>query len=150
MITYQRERVIDIREECLPLFEEHWKEIGLFDKEKIKLDPDWELYELADLKGMLFVLTCREDSVLIGYYVSFINPHHHYKGVLYSQCDIIFLKKDKRKGSIGYRMITEAEKALKDMGIGLITFSIKAQSNLHKIAKRLNYKPLDMVYFKET
>ena len=67
-IKYQQEFLSTVVEDIKPLLKEHWEEIAL-NKEKIKLNPDWDTYEELEHQGRLKVFTARQDGSLVGYFV---------------------------------------------------------------------------------
>ena len=65
MITYQKERFIEIMKELPPLFVQHYDEIAL-DKEHMLLEPAWQAYVNLDMQGALIITTARNNGILIG------------------------------------------------------------------------------------
>ena len=149
MITYQVEKFTDVIPEFKNIIEQHCDEISLYNKEIAPLDPDWELYKNMDKANLLFTYTVRNESRLIGYYVSVVIKHLHYKQTLVSDCDVFYLLPEYRKGLIGYRLILWAEKELEKIGVKIIILSAKFNKPLESLAKRLGHKPLDLKYFRE-
>ena len=75
------------RERCL-----NWK----------KNNPDYDKYLEMDKAGITHTVTAREDGKIIGYHVSFIMPHLHYKQSKTCFTDIYFISKEHRKGFVGF------------------------------------------------
>ena len=149
-VLFQEEKLSEIIEEIKPLLYEHWQEIGIFDRDKHPLDPDWDLYFKAECAGIHFCLTARQDGKLIGYYSSFLLPKHfHYRSIYASDCDLFFLVPEYRTGLIGLNMLREAENVLKRKGVNMITHTVKVSFPLEPIMKRLGFKAMDIKYFKE-
>ena len=148
-ITIQQERLADCLEEFIALIPYHYDEVCIFDKTKTKLKPDWSVYFEMEITGRFFMMTCRKDGKMIGYYTSFLVPHTHYKDRIVSQSDTIFIKKEYRKGLIGLKLIRLAEEKLREIGVNIITLRVKTDGRLHRLMDRLEYKPFDTTYFKE-
>jgi len=149
-VSFQEEKLSEIIEEIKPLLHAHWQEIGIFDKEKHPLDPDWDLYFKAEAAGIHFFFTVRQDGKLIGYYSSILFPKHfHYRSIFASDCDLFFLAPEFRSGLIGLRMLREVENVLKRKGVNMITHTVKISFPLEPIMKRLGFEPMDIKYFKE-
>jgi hypothetical protein len=145
-ITYQQEDFRDIYDEAMPLFVEHWREISHYPD--IELAPDRAIYEKAAEMGMIKVFTAREGTDLVGYAFYFVRPNLHYRNSIQAQQDIIFVKMEKRRGSIGVRLISFADDRLREMGVQVVMQHVKvahpALGNL--LEKRLGYEHVEQIY----
>jgi len=149
VITYQEESAADCLEEIKSLIILHWEEIALY-KDKIKLDPDFDKYLLLDSMDMLHILTARDDGVLIGYFISFIQPNMHYKDKMFATNDILFIEKSYRKGTVGYKLFKHAEKSLKELGVDVIVIRSKVNTDFKPLMDKLGYERIEYVYSKYT
>jgi len=147
MITYQEEKLEACLEEMKPLLEEHWEEIALH-KEYVKLNPDYDKYLLLDSLDLLHVLTARESGVLIGYFISFIQPHMHYKQCKVAANDILFVSKKYRKGSVGYKLFKKAEQSLKELGVDIIIIAAKVKNDFKPLMDKLGFERFEYNYSK--
>lgn len=147
MIAFQQEFLNTCEEESKVLIKEHWEEIAL-NKEKIKLNPDWEAYRLLEEHGKIKIFTAREDSNLIGYFVVFVDRHIHYKDHLFAVNDIIFLKEEYRKGFVGGKLIKFAEKCLKEDGVSVLSINTKVHKPFDGLMDFLGFKLIERVYSK--
>lgn len=146
-ITYQQEFLATVRNDIQPLLEQHWEEIAL-NKDKIKLNPDWDQYELLEYDGKLKGFTARTDGKLIGYFVVIVSTGLHYKDHLFAANDVIFLHKDYRRGYTGIRLIDFAEACLKEDGVSVLTINTKIHQPFDPILERLGYSPIERVHSK--
>jgi hypothetical protein len=144
-ISYQVEKLSTSREEALPLLERHYEEIAQF-KDVQKLDPDWDSYTTLERNGNLWILTVRDNGVLVGYMVMVISRARHYKTLLMAAEDIHFLLPEYRKGLTGYRMIAKTLQAMRDKGVGMITMRTKADKSHAALFERLGGQLQDLVY----
>ena len=142
MITFQEETYSNVIEEMKPLVKLQWKEIGVFDKERIPLKPNWEWYQILADKKNLHIITARNNQRLIGYYVSIITPHIHYMDTLIAENDVLYLQKEYRKGLTGYKLIKFAVEQLKSK-VQIIILSMKAKQSFLPLADRLGFKLTD-------
>src|ERR1700685_2567393 len=110
--------------EMTPLLRRHWQEIATF-KEHIPLDPDFPMYSRLDAACKLLTLTARVDDKLIGYCVFLLTRSGHYKSTLVGMNDVIYVEPEYRKGTVGLRLIREAEKRLKELGVVKVTWHVK-------------------------
>jgi len=149
MITYQEENWTDVVDEIHILAVDHWKEICAFDREKVVLKPNLVLYEAINKEKLLHVVTVRDSKELIGYYVSIITPHLHYSNTLVADNDIVFLKKEYRKGMTGYKLIKFAVEILKDK-VQVIMLGMKVEHAFVNVMERLNFKLTEYKFTMET
>lgn len=153
-IKYQQEFLSTCRKSAEVLIQEHWQEIAV-NKEKIKLNPDWGAYEELELNGRIKIFTAREYSgnssnqgTLVGYFVVFINNHLHYKDHVFAYNDILFLKKEYRKGTTGIKLIKFAENALKEDGVSVLVVNTKVHKPFDPVMERLGFNLVERVYSK--
>lgn len=139
MITLQEEKVTN------PLFSEidrllhmHYDEIAE-NKDKIKLNVDHKFYFQGSKAGAIHVVTARKEGELIGYFVSIVRPHPHYKDHIFAMNDVLYVHPDYRKTSVSVRMFQYAEKALKAMGVSKIVLHMKTKHPFVSFAEKLGY-----------
>ena len=147
MITYQREKFIDVMTELANLVIRHHAEIekNYFSN----LDVSWKSYLQLEANDNLLLYTVRSDDKLIGYYIATIYNHIHYKHMKTSQADAFYVLPEYRKGRVGLRLLLGAEQEAKNLQVKLILVSFRHGSRLISVMDRLKFKPLDVVYYKE-
>lgn len=137
----------ELYNEIYPLLEEHWAEIA-DDTDKIKLHPDTDIYFLLEQQKKLHCLICRLNGKIVGYSVTFLNAHAHYSDKLFAQNDILFIHKDHRKGSLGFKLIRLHEKCMKELGVTAITYHLKPKKDFSKLLERIDYTLFEISYRK--
>lgn len=142
MITFQEEKFSEVKKESLPLLVDHWKEVGTYDKDKIPLKPIWEWYKIFEEKKLLYILTVRKDTKLIGYCTFIMTPHIHHADARMAECDLIYLSPEHRKGLLGYKLLKNAIEVLK-YRVQIISISMKLKHLFIPIAERLGFKLTD-------
>lgn len=144
-IIFQCEPVLDVKPEMEPLLEDHYQELTLH-KEKIKLDPDWELYDKLEKSNQFYLLTARDEDTkqLIGYSAWFVKPHIHYRKTIVASNDVLFLHKDHRQGMTGIRLIKYSEQEMKKYA-HKITWHVKGEPDFRPILHRLGYIDEDVI-----
>lgn len=147
MITYQQESLVTVKADIIPLLEKHWEEVAL-NKEKIKLNPDWDAYANLEDAGVLKIFTARADGKLIGYFVVFVKSHIHYKDHLFCYNDVIFVDEEYRKGFTSPRLIKFAEKCLKADGVEVMIVNTKRHKPFDSLLVWLGYKHIENLYSK--
>jgi len=147
MISYQQEFYDSVSEDIKPLIEQHWEEIAL-NKDKIKLNPDWEAYQSLEDQGKLKIFTVREDSELVGYFIVVVGTHIHYKDHLFASNDIIYLSPKHRKTGTGIKLIEFAEKCLAEDGVSVLTINTKVHRPFDKLMDFLKFNKVERVYSK--
>jgi hypothetical protein len=146
-ITYQVEQWADVRPEMEVFFPAHWQEIAM-NKERIKLAVDYEKYDALVALGKILIVTVRLDGKLIGYHVSIIETHLHYKKDLFGHTDIYFLAREHRKGRTGIKMFQFVEKTLRERGVVVMTTATKIHADVSVIFERLGWTKRETVFTK--
>ena len=147
MVKYQQEFLHQVEDDIKYLIELHWDEIAL-NKDKIKLNPDWDAYRNLEEQGKLKIFTARNEGELVGYFVVILGYNIHYKDHLFAQNDIIYMHKDYRKGFAGIRLIKFAEKCLRDDDVSVLTINTKTHQPFDKVLERLKFNLIERVYSK--
>jgi GNAT superfamily N-acetyltransferase len=146
-VKFQRERLMDCREECTDIIQRHYEEIAL-SKNAQKLDPDWDEYDRLEKAGRVWLLTARHRDKLVGYFVMLVSTHLHYRTMTIALEDIHYLDPEYRKGWTGYRLISIAVKEMKRAGIKKCVLRTKLFKNHGKLFERLGFVPEDEVWSK--
>lgn len=145
MVAFARERLLDVMDEVEPLLQEHYNEIALH-KDRIKLAPDWNEYMLMEERGGLVIFTARnEQKALIGYSAFFVYWHPHYRDTKVASNDVLFLRKEHRKGTTGIRLIRYCEEWLREMQIDKLVWHVKQSNDFTPILKRMGYGVEDIM-----
>jgi GNAT superfamily N-acetyltransferase len=145
MIEYAVEDWLEALPELRMLFNEHWEEIAL-DQDSIKLEPDYTTYANLAVSDALHLVTARADGLIVGYHLSIIKPHLHYKSSLTCFTDVFFLKKDYRKGVIGYKLIKFFRDSVKEKGVQKVYMGTKLHLDLGPLLERLGFTPIERIY----
>ena len=147
MISYQTESFSKCLEEMKSLFIEHYNEIGN-KPDKIKLDPDYDIYQKLEELNLIHLVTVRKDGNIVGYYLSVLSPLLHFKQILNAHNDAIYVQKEHRKGSIGYRLIKYAFEDLKTIGVNMVTIHTKVKQPFDKLCLKLGMTLVERNYIK--
>ena len=146
-VVYQQEFINSVKNDIIPLLENHWEEIAL-NKNAIKLNPDWDAYQELEWAGILKIFTARDDGNLIGYFVVICKPHIHYKDHVFALNDVIYVSPEQRKGQVGSNLIKFAEKYLKDDGVSVLIVNTKRHKPFDKLLQWLGFSHIENVYSK--
>lgn len=147
MVKFYIETLEEARYDAENLLKLHWEQIAL-NKDKIKLNPDWETYKALEDSGILKIFTAREGATLVGYFVVTVMRNLHYKDHLFASNDLIFLHPDHRKGLVGAKLIQFAEEHLKRMGVSVMTVNTKMHKPFDKLLKWLGFTHIENLYSK--
>jgi len=147
MITYQQEFLDAVVSDIKPLLEKHWKEIAL-NKEKIKLNPNWEAYYNLEAENRLKIFTARDDGKLVGYFVVIVGIHIHYKDHLFANNDVIYLAPKYRRGFTLIKLIKFSEKCLKADGVSVLTINTKVHRPFDRLMDFLKFTKVERIYSK--
>ena len=133
--------------EMQSLYVEHWKET----ESKFSSNPPspmFDVYDQMELGGNLISYGLFDDCLMVGYVIAFLLPHLHY-GFLYVQHDILFVKKEYRKGRAGLLLIKSVELESKERGAKHVLWFAKPGTNMESILTKTGSVFEDAVYRKE-
>ncbi|MEO8296356.1 MAG: GNAT family N-acetyltransferase [Burkholderiales bacterium] len=154
-VTYALEAWPDVVGEMVSLWSLHWTEVAL-DHDRVPLDPDLELYRAMHNAGALHVVVARREGRVIGYHISIVKTHLHYRSTLHALVDIYFVDPAERKGMVGIKLLREAERLLKQRGVVKIISATKVHTScatgrpldMAKIFLRLGWKEAERTFVK--
>ena len=146
-MLFQIEKVQDIKDEVQPLLEMHWEQIAL-NRDKIKLNPDWDEAQKLCETGRLKIFTSRKDGKLVGYFAVIVGTSLHYKDHKFANCDVIYVHPDHRTGMTGYKLIKNAESYLKKSGVSVININTKVHTPFDKLMVKMGYNLIERLYSK--
>lgn len=138
MITYQVETFEQCIEDIKPLLKAHYREICSH-PELLVLDPDYDRYRQIEDAGMLRIFTARMGAELIGYFISVVMPHIHYRQTVYAHNDILYLDPAHRGGRTGYKLFVEAIRDLKRGGADVVVIHMKTAHPFRPLLSRLGF-----------
>ena len=144
MITYQRETWAKYWKDARHLNQDSYDEAWP-NKEKMPLKPNESFYKACEAKGMLQIVTVRDNGALVGFHISIIGPNTHSMDVLCSFQDACHLEK-KYRGYVGIKMLMFAEKNARENGAKMLFWT--AQGDGKRILPRLGFKPANTSYTK--
>ena len=152
-MNYQQEFLSQVENDILVLIDLHYKEIEVPDidkissnENKIKLDPDWDVYRALEDQGKLKIFTARDGKNLVGYFVAVVSTNLHYKDHTFASNDLVFLHKDYRKGFAGIKLIKFAKKCLTDDGVSVLTMNTRVHQPFDRLLDRLGFNLIERVY----
>ena len=141
MITFQEETLKQIHDnELEDMLKLHAEELTKF---SVSLNPDWGVYQRLEDINALHIVTARDAEKLVGYYVSIITTHHHYKDALIAENDVHYILPRYRKGWLGYKFLKQVIQFLKARNVDIILHTMKADHSYLPITKRLGFKLTD-------
>lgn len=135
-------------EECWALLSEHRDELAT-NKTLMVLKPDILKYKTFEDKGLLFALALYDGDNIVGYSVNVVMQLLHYSDTTFVQNDVLFIKKEYRRGSWGLKLIHETERLAKRRGGKLMMWHGKKDTVFNNLMPRLGYGVQDILFSKE-
>lgn len=129
---------------CLPL---HWEELAL-NRDKVPLDPMYEVYDAHAEAGRLLIVTLREAGKIVGYFIGFVAPGLHYRTCLTLTMDIFWTHPDIRGGFAGVKLFRAVEKEAKRRGVDRIVYGSKLHKDASRLFEFLKMEPIEVYYSK--
>lgn len=126
----------------------HWEEIAL-DKVLTVLAPDWSRYAALEDAGVLMAIGAFDDAgEMVGYSVTFINAHIHYRNLVYAHNDVLYVRPEHRNSKVGLKLIRETERLAKERGAGMVSWHAKENTTLASLLPRMGYRVQDIIFSK--
>lgn len=147
MITAQLESFTERLDELKPIFPIHWEELAL-DKDKVPLDPQYDIYQAREERGELIFVTLRKQGELIGYFIGFIAAGLHYKTCLTCTMDIFYVHPDHRGSSAGAQLFQFVEKELRRRSVDRWFVGSKCHLDASWLFERLGFERVEVYYSK--
>jgi GNAT superfamily N-acetyltransferase len=145
MITYHLTSWADFIAEAKPLLPLHWEELAL-NKDKVPLDPQYDVYAERERLGQTLIITVRVDSQLVGYFIGFVNPGLHYKTCLTCIMDIFYIHPDHRGSGMGFTLFKEVERECKRRGVQRLFVGSKLHKDVSYLFEKLGYEEVERYY----
>jgi GNAT superfamily N-acetyltransferase len=145
-ITAQVESLTERLAEMKPLFPLHWEELAL-NKDKVPLDPQYDLYLARDARGEVLFVTLRELGELVGYFVGFVVPGMHYRTCLTLTMDIFYVRPDKR-GRCGVKLFRAVEDEARRRGVQRMFVGSKCHKDASWLFERLGFVEVERYFSK--
>jgi GNAT superfamily N-acetyltransferase len=144
-ITAQIEQLADCLEEMKPLFPAHWEELAIF-KDKMPLDPQYNIYWTREQHDELVMATLRKDGELIGYWPTFIAPGLHYGSTLTATMDILWIKPEHRGDGSGKVLFDCLKTELKRRGAKIWYAGSKNHKEIEWFLTMLGFEPVERYF----
>ena len=144
-LTAHVESLTERLEELKPLLPLHWEELAL-DKDKVPLDPQYDVYLQRDAQGQVILVTLRQEGRLMGYFVGFIAPGLHYKTCLTCTLDIFYVHPDVRGRMGGVRLFKAVKAELQRRGVKRWFVGSKLHKDASRLFEALGFAPVETYY----
>lgn len=128
------------------LWLEHYGELEAGHQNRMKMEPDLASYQWLESQGQLAVLTARSAGRLVGYAVTVIRPHMHYRPTLCGFEDALFLTRGARRGMTGVRLVRAMNEALRKRGVKKVFWHSKVFAPIEGIFRLLGMKKTDEIW----
>jgi len=148
MISYRVESMDECLEDMRHLWMVHWEEIAL-DRDKIALEPDIETFRVLEDAGGLHIVVARDEAdQVVGYHVSVVRPHLHYRSSLTAYVDMYFIHPEHRRGRVGIKLFLFAEQTLRELGVQRIYTGTKLHKDVGRLLEFIGHKETERLYTK--
>lgn len=152
MIEIEREPFSTfLYEEIVPLGRKCWKEstsdkaetCAYYGEREFDIEPDLTQYQAITDKGLILIVTLRDDKALKGYIVGFLHRSLHHRHVLCGATDTIYVEPDYR--SYAGVMTERFEKEFQMMGAEIIGWPTHINGPMYLVLKARGYVGDDIV-----
>lgn len=145
MITAHVESFTERLEELKVLLPMHYEELAL-NKDKVPLDPQYDIYIKREAMGEVLFVTLREAGRLVGYFIGFIAPGLHYRTCLTCTMDIFYVHPDVRGRMGGVRLFRAVKAELKRRGVQRWFVGSKTHADASRLFEALGFHKVETYY----
>ena len=146
-IIVQAEPYKDFIVDAKALYPLHWAELAL-NRDKVKLDPRYDVYDDLASKDQLLVVTMRREGELVGYFIGIVAPELHYKSCIALTMDIFWTHPSIRDGGAGIKLFREVENEAKRRGVQRIYHGSKLHKDSSRLFEYFGMTPIEVYYSK--
>lgn len=146
MATIREINMLDYLHQASELARLHWQETEAHMSDS---GPDLqvEAYRSFQDAGLILAFGVFDGETLVGYCIAILCPHLHY-GFLYAHHDVLFLKREYRKGATALRLVSLVHRAAQERGARYVTWHAKLGSAFHRILEH-SATPEETIFMKE-
>lgn len=147
MLTASVESLTEELENLKILLPLHWEELAL-NKDKVPLDPQYEVYLQKDSEGGVLFVTLRNKGELVGYFIGFISPGLHYKTCLTLLMDIFYVHPKYRGQRGGIILFKAVENECKRRKVDRMFVGSKCHKDASRLFEALDFTEVERFYTK--
>lgn len=147
MITVLVEDLAERLDELKQLFPMHWEELAL-NRDKVPLDPQYDVYLARASRGETMLVTLREQGILVGYFVGFVAPGLHYKTCLTLTMDIFYTAPWIRGGTAPLKLFRAVEAEATRRGVKRIFVGSKCHADASRLFEAMRYTEVERYFSK--
>lgn len=143
MITVEQFHTVGLAFDHIePLLPKHYDEVA--DK-SYKLRPDMNVYRTCASDGRLLMLLAFHNDACIGYSVTVLTPHLHYRDSFIAYNDVLFVLPEYRSTSAGGRLMKATRELAKFRKAVKLQWHAKPDTDLDRVLKK-RVRPFETVY----
>jgi L-amino acid N-acyltransferase YncA len=147
-LSFQSEPWSAVVDDFRRLWPTQWTEMAL-DQEAIAYDPDWERYAELDRLGYLKIVTARDGKKLVGWHMSTVSSHPHYKSSLFAMQDLYYvLPEYRRMPTVGMRLFMAMEDEMRRLGVKEMVGNTKVHLDRSPLFEHLGWEKTAICYRK--
>lgn len=148
MITFSAEQWDTVERELKSYAIAQWQEMST-DQDLFHIDMDWDLYRALDSIGKLLTCTARDESRLVGWHLSVIGPHPHYRSTVFGLQDTYYVLPEYRSDPMtGIRLFMFMEEESRRRGALKLVGNTKSYLDKSPLFERLKWRKEGLIYTK--
>ena len=147
MMTASVESFTERLDELVALFPAHWEKLAL-DKDRVLLDPSYEVYAQRERQGELMFIALRDAGRMVGYWTAFIAPGLHYQTCLTATMDMWNVLPDHENGVAAMILMRAVEREYRRRSVKRAFAGEKIHRPCGRLYKAFGYAPVETHYSK--
>jgi len=147
MIKFNVEDYTDCIDEIKPMLSSHYSEVEFY-QGRVQLNPNFEVLEVLDQAGLLFICTMRDEGKLVGYNVFSVGKAMHYKDHDYATNYTVYIDPEYRHTEETVYFFNFCEEYLKGMGVSIIQYQMKTHKTFSTLMNHLGFENTESIFTK--
>lgn len=127
------------------MFPEHYAALAPYSHRAV-LAPRWDAYAALDAAEVLFLMTMRRGTAMVGYFVGMIQPALHSRHCLECAMDMFWTDPSIRNGHAGMALFAAVRAELQRRGVQRWHVGSQACADASALFRRLGMEPLETYY----
>lgn len=133
----------------MTLLPEHMAEMNYFQKNGAEFKPDYQRYIKGQNAGHFVLVTAKDEGVLIGYIVFFVDTHTRFQTTLYAKEDLYYVRPTYRRQGIAKKLFEEAEILLKEYNVDFMLATTKTYLDRSGLLEGAGFECYEKVFGKK-
>lgn len=142
-LTYQQEPLAQVIDEIKAFLTVQWAHTGDAD---LECAPNWTMYGAMEVRGVLALLTVREDARFIGYLVFVVHPHVNSTLTQIATIATYFVEPRPNRALVLRRLFDQALAKARHIGVRQVKIKTEFHNSCGRLLEAMGFEPEEIGY----